>query len=35
MSGTVQEHPEFESDTSIQHKLLITVAPDGWLKRVR
>jgi cephalosporin hydroxylase len=31
----LKSHPEFESDTSIQHKLLITVAPDGWLKRVR
>jgi cephalosporin hydroxylase len=28
-------HPEFEIDKSIQHKLLITVAPDGYLKRVR
>ncbi len=28
-------HPEFEIDTSIQHKLLITVAPDGYLKRVK
>lgn len=27
-------HPEFEIDTSIQHRLLITVAPDGYLKRV-
>jgi len=27
-------HPEFEIDNSIQHKLLITVAPDGYLKRV-
>jgi len=27
-------HPEFEIDKSIQHKLLITVAPDGFLKRV-
>ena len=27
-------HPEFEIDTSIQHKLLITVAPDGYLKRI-
>jgi cephalosporin hydroxylase len=26
-------HPEFEIDKSIQHKLLITVAPDGFLKR--
>lgn len=28
-------HPEFEIDESIQHKLLITVAPDGYLKRIR
>jgi cephalosporin hydroxylase len=28
-------HPEFEIDKSIQHKLLITVAPDGYLKRCR
>lgn len=27
-------HPEFEIDESIQRKLLITVAPDGWLKRI-
>lgn len=28
------KHPEFEIDKSIQNKLLITVAPDGYLKRV-
>ncbi|GAC1610381.1 MAG: cephalosporin hydroxylase family protein [Aquirhabdus sp.] len=27
-------HPEFEIDRSIQNKLLITVAPDGYLKRI-
>ena len=27
-------HPEFEIDTTIQHKLQITVAPEGYLKRV-
>jgi len=27
-------HPEFEIDKSIHNKLLITVAPDGYLKRV-
>jgi len=27
-------HSEFEVDTDIPHKLLITVAPDGYLKRV-
>ena len=26
-------HPEFEVDRSIQHKLLVTVAPDGYLRR--
>ena len=30
----LKTHSEFEIDKSIQHKLLITVAPDGWLKRV-
>ena len=30
----LKTHPEFEIDKSIQHKLLITVAPDGWLKRI-
>ena len=28
-------HPEFEIDTRIDSKLLISVAPDGYLKRVR
>lgn len=27
-------HPEFEIDRAIEHKLSITVAPDGYLKRV-
>lgn len=31
----LKTHPEFEIDKSIQHKLLITVASDGYLKRVR
>jgi cephalosporin hydroxylase len=31
----LKTHPEFEIDKSIQHKLLITVAPDGYLKRVQ
>jgi cephalosporin hydroxylase len=31
----LKNHPEFEIDKSIEHKLLITVAPDGYLKRVR
>lgn len=31
----LKTHTEFEIDKSIQHKLLITVAPDGYLKRIR
>ena len=31
----LKSHNEFEIDDRIQHKLLITVAPDGYLKRVR
>lgn len=31
----LKTHSEFEIDKSIQHKLLITVAPDGYLKRIR
>jgi cephalosporin hydroxylase len=31
----LKTHPEFEIDKDIQYKLLITVAPDGYLKRVR
>ena len=30
----LKTHPEFEIDKSVQHKLLLTVAPDGYLKRV-
>ena len=30
----LKTHPEFEIDKSIPHKLLITVAPDGYLRRV-
>ncbi|MAU60547.1 MAG: cephalosporin hydroxylase [Parvibaculum sp.] len=30
----LKSHSEFEVDQSIPHKLLITVAPDGYLKRV-
>ena len=30
----LKSHPEFEIDKAIQHKLLITVAPDGYLKRI-
>jgi cephalosporin hydroxylase len=31
----LKTHPEFEIDKSIQHKLQITVAPDGYLKKVK
>ncbi len=31
----LKDHPEFEIDHRIEHKLLITSAPDGFLKRVR
>jgi len=31
----LKTHNEFEIDKSIQNKLLITVAPDGYLKRVK
>ena len=30
----LKTHPEFEIDQSIDHKLIISVAPDGYLKRV-
>ncbi|MEI7908774.1 MAG: cephalosporin hydroxylase family protein [Verrucomicrobiota bacterium] len=30
----LKSHPQFEIDKDIEHKLLITVAPDGFLKRV-
>ncbi|MFA5065951.1 MAG: cephalosporin hydroxylase family protein [Dehalococcoidia bacterium] len=30
----LKTHPEFKIDKGIEHKLLITVAPDGYLKRV-
>lgn len=30
----LKTHPEFQIDSDIHHKLLITVAPDGYLKRV-
>jgi cephalosporin hydroxylase len=30
----LKTHPEFEIDRDIQNKLLITVAPDGFLKRL-
>lgn len=31
----LKTHPEFEIDKNIQDKLLITVAPDGYLKRLQ
>jgi len=31
----LKTHPEFEIDKQIDHKLLISVAPDGYLKRVK
>lgn len=31
----LKSHPEFEIDKGIENKLLITVAPDGYLKRMR
>lgn len=31
----LKAHPEFEVDKGIEQKLLITVAPDGYLRRVR
>jgi len=31
----LKTHPEFEIDKGVQNKLLITVAPDGYLKRVK
>lgn len=30
----LQDHPEFEIDHSIDHRLLVTSAPDGFLRRV-
>jgi len=31
----LKNHSEFEIDKSVEHKLLITVAPDGYLKRIK
>jgi cephalosporin hydroxylase len=31
----LKSHAEFEIDKSVENKLLLTVAPDGYLKRVR
>ncbi len=35
VTAYLKDHPEFEIDKSIEHKLLITVAPDGYLRRIR
>ena len=35
VSAFLEVHPEFEADRTIDHKLLITVSPGGYLKRVR
>jgi cephalosporin hydroxylase len=34
MREYLRNHPEFEIDKQMDHKLLISVAPDGYLKRV-
>ena len=31
----LKAHPEFEIDKSIENKLMLSVAPDGYLKRIR
>ena len=31
----LKSHPEFEIDKRISNKLLMTVAPDGYLKKIR
>ncbi len=31
----IESHPEYEVDKRIDHKLLISVAPDGYLKRLK
>ena len=31
----LKSHPEFEIDEKLNHKLLITVAPDGYLRRIK
>jgi len=31
----IDAHPEFEIDRTIDHKLLISVSPGGYLRRVR
>jgi cephalosporin hydroxylase len=31
----LKDHPEFEIDHAVDHQLMVSVAPDGYLKRVR
>jgi len=31
----LKTHPEFEVDSSVQHRLQVTVAPGGYIKRIR
>ena len=31
----IKDHPQFEIDDAMDHKLLISVAPQGYLKRVK
>ena len=31
----LETHDEFEIDKAVQNKLMVTVAPDGYLKRTR
>jgi len=31
----LKNHPEFQIDKSIDYKLMISVAPDGYLKRIK
>ena len=35
VSEYLKKHPEFEVDQNMHNKLLVTVAPDGFLKRVK
>jgi len=35
MDTYLKDHPEFEIDQQIDNKLLVSVAPRGYLKRLR
>jgi cephalosporin hydroxylase len=35
MHTFLESNPQFEIDKSINNKLLISVAPDGYLKRIK